>query len=97
MASTNQPRHHDGVIDRYDYRPWLDARLRRHSFSPKPGEPAYGVVLLDAGWRGTETVTVPAGPEYSYEADRWARRIELSISPTGRSVRVWVDGNEVKP
>ena len=26
---------------------------------------------------------------------RWRRRVEFSISPTGRSVRIWVDGNEI--
>jgi hypothetical protein len=27
----------------------------------------------------------------------WARHVQISISPTGRSVRVWVDGEETSP
>ena len=28
---------------------------------------------------------------------KWRRRVEFSVSPTGRSVRIWVDGKEIPP
>lgn len=96
MPTTKRLRHHEAVIDRYTYRPWLDARLERLALPSRSGGQPYGAVILQAGWKGTETIVPPAGPEYSFEVDLWARRVEVSISPTGRSVRVWVDGNEVE-
>lgn len=26
---------------------------------------------------------------------KWRRRIDVSVSPTGKSVRIWVDGKEI--
>ena len=50
-----------------------------------------------AGYRGTEHVVPPAGEDYAFDREQWAREVEVYVSPTGRSVRVWVDGEEVKP
>jgi hypothetical protein len=55
------------------------------------------ILLVNAGDRGTEEVVPPAGPAYAFTRHKWARKVEVSVSPTGRSVRVWVDGKEVKP
>lgn len=60
--------------------------------SPKLGR----VVHVDAGHRGVRHVVPPAGEDYAFDVDLWARRIEVYVSPTGRSVRVFVDGREVK-
>lgn len=49
-------------------------------------------------WAGYVRVTVDAGPrgvEGPHENPAWARRVEVSVSPTGRSARVWVDGREI--
>lgn len=48
---------------------------------------------IHLGHRGVETVTPAYGEPY--EVTRWARRVELHVSPSGRSARVWVDGQEV--
>jgi len=50
-----------------------------------------------AGHRGVKHVVPPAGEDYAFDVDQWAREVEIYVSPTGRSVRVWVDGDEVKP
>lgn len=55
------------------------------------------VVIVDAGPRGSTRIVPPGGDEYAYERDEWARRVEVSVSPAGRSVRIFVDGQEVKP
>lgn len=56
----------------------------------------YRQLSITAGRRGVERVVPPAGEEYAFDVQHWARRVEVSVSPTGRSVRVWVDGVEVK-
>lgn len=55
------------------------------------------ILLVNAGDRGTEEVVPPAGPAHAFTRRRWARKVEVAVSPTGRSVRVFVDGKEVEP
>lgn len=57
----------------------------------------YRQIQIDAGPRGHERIVPPAGEEYAFDIYHWARRLTLVVSPTGRSVRVWVDGQEIKP
>lgn len=44
-----------------------------------------------------ELLRIDVAPMWNYAYDRqhYRRRIEVSISPTGRSVQVWVDGVKV--
>lgn len=57
----------------------------------------YVHVVVKAGPRPPERIVPPAGEEYAFDAVRWARRVEVLVSPTGRSARVWVDGVEIPP
>lgn len=52
-------------------------------------------LFVCAGYRGTTRVVPPAGEDYAFTVTEWARRVAVHVSPTGRSVRVWVDGTEV--
>lgn len=63
----------------------------------RPGRGKYAVLNVRAGNRGTERVVPPAGEDYAFDRQLWARRVQVSVSPSGRSVRVWVDGQEIKP
>lgn len=58
-----------------------------------------GMVLvnIDAGPLGSERIIPPAGEEYAYDRPLWRRRVQVSVSPKGRSSRVWVDGVEIPP
>lgn len=56
----------------------------------------YQLVHLSAGFEGMERVVPPAGEDYAFNVPRYKRRVEVTVSPTGRSVRVFVDGKEVK-
>jgi hypothetical protein len=56
----------------------------------------YEVVHIRAGRRGKQRIVPPAGEDFAFDVDRWARRVEVQVSPTGRSVRVFVDGKEVE-
>lgn len=65
----------------------LDETAARHA--------GYALVTIDAGPRRAERIVPPAGEAYAFDAGRWARRGEVTVSPTGRSARVWVDGVEI--
>jgi hypothetical protein len=67
----------------------------RFTYEPKAGRGAYTVLNVRAGNRGTRRVVPPAGEDYAYDRQEWARRVQVNVSPTGRSVRVFVDGREV--
>ena len=56
----------------------------------------YTMMTITAGNRGTERVVPPAGEAHAFDRQLWARHVQVSVSPTGRSVRVFVDGIEVK-
>ena len=56
----------------------------------------YEAVIVNAGTRKVERVVPPAGEEYAFDRVVWKHRVEVSVSPTGRSVRVWVDNEEVE-
>lgn len=60
------------------------------------GSGAYHGVVVKAGFRGVERIVPPAGEKYAFDVDKWARRVEVYVSPAGRSVRVYVDGEEVR-
>jgi hypothetical protein len=54
-------------------------------------------VVVRAGRMKTERIVPPAGEAFAFDREVWPRRVSIAVSPTGRSVRVWVDGVEVKP
>jgi hypothetical protein len=51
---------------------------------------------ISAGRRGLEHVVPPAGEELAFDVALWARSVNVYVSRTGRSVRVFVDGEEIK-
>lgn len=53
-------------------------------------------VVVKAGHRGTERIVPPAGEQYAFDRTLWARRVEVHVSPAGRSTRVFVDGTEIR-
>lgn len=57
----------------------------------------YVGLTVKAGPRGRRRIVPPAGEDHAFWVEDHARRIEVSVSPTGRSVRVWVDGQQVSP
>lgn len=61
------------------------------------GRGTYRTLDVKAGRRGIERVVPPAGEAYAFDRLLWARHVQVTVSPSGRSVRVYVDGQEVKP
>jgi hypothetical protein len=57
----------------------------------------YGSWVADESFNrhaGYAVMNVYAGPR---APGRWARHVQVSVSPKGRSARVWVDGVEIPP
>lgn len=55
----------------------------------------YGSWVADESFgrhAGYALIDVYAGPR---DPGRWARHVQVTVSPKGRSARVWVDGVEV--
>ena len=51
-------------------------------------------LIIRAGRRKVRHVVPPAGDDYAFDVQEWEREVTVYVSPTGRSVRVWVDGKE---
>jgi hypothetical protein len=55
----------------------------------------YAAAIIRTGQHRTIREVPPAGEEYAFDREEWDHRIEISVSPTGRSTTVWVDGKKV--
>lgn len=53
------------------------------------------VVTVRAGKKTSERIVPPAGEDYAFDIDHWARNVEVYVSAKGRSVRVYIDGLEI--
>lgn len=49
-----------------------------------------------AGFRGAERIVPPAGDDYAFNRDIWMHEVSVYVSPGGRSVRLFIDGNEIE-
>ena len=52
----------------------------------------YRGLIVHAGRCRTERIVPPAGEAHAFDRNVWDHRIEVSVSPTGRSVQVYIDG-----
>lgn len=71
-----------------------DIIIRRSSFKDRR-DAIWQNVKLGCGPTFVEHVVPPAGEDYAFDIQHYRREVEVYVSPTGRSVRVWIDGNEV--
>lgn len=53
-------------------------------------------IEVRAGIPETVRVVPPAGEEHAYDRVDWPHRVTVYVSPTGRSVRIWIDGDEIE-
>lgn len=70
--------------------------VRHFTAEMRPGR-VYEIAHLSAGVVRVDRVIPPAGLEYAFARTTYRREVQVSVSPNGRSVRVFVDGREVKP
>jgi hypothetical protein len=55
---------------------------------------ALSLTVKAGRWRD-ERVVPPAGEEHAFTRRVWPHRVVVAVSPTGRSVRVWVNGRRI--
>lgn len=67
--------------------------IRYGTYEMKGDRRTYATIC--AGRKKTERVIPPAGAKYAFDRDIWDHRIEIYVSPTGRSVQIYVDGERV--
>ena len=55
----------------------------------------YHTAIVNAGRPKTVRVVPPAGEDYAFDRQDWPVEVQVSVSPTGRSVSVFVNGKKV--
>lgn len=70
------------------------AELQVSTWSDPRGQ--HTQVTVRAGIKHVERIVPPAGEAYAFDVDVWPSTVNVYVSPKGRSVRVFVDGVEVR-
>jgi hypothetical protein len=69
-----------------------DPDVQLISYSFRGG--TYKTAIIRAGFLGYERIVPPAGEEHAFTRACWRHEIQVSVSPTGRSVQVHIDGKK---
>ena len=64
------------------------------SFDPNGSGP-HVEVIVKTGKMKVEHVIPPAGERFAFDREDWPHRVVVSVSPTGRSVHIWKDGEKI--
>lgn len=57
----------------------------------------YRQTTIKSGYLGHDRIVPPAGEEHAFMVPTWRHEVDVTTSPTGRSVHVFVDGVKVYP
>ena len=57
----------------------------------------YRQTTIKSGYLGHDRIVPPAGEDYAGLVPAWRHEVNVTTSPTGRSVQVFVDGVKVYP
>lgn len=68
--------------------------VRPFGFTHRGG--GYEVLHVDLVPIATERIVPPAGEDYAYFRTKYKHHLEITISPTGRSVQIHLDGERIK-
>ena len=68
--------------------------IRRYNFDHQGGR--WQDLKVDICPTFVEHIVPPAGEDHAFFRQHYKRTVEISVSPTGRSVRIWVDGKEIR-
>ena len=68
--------------------------IRRYNFDHRSGRWQNLKVNVWPTW--VEHIVPPAGEDHAFFFQHYKRQVEIGVSPTGRSVRIWVDGEEIR-
>lgn len=67
----------------------------RWGFSDRRGRGVWQCVTVQAVRTRVERIVPQAGEEHAFDVQHWKRTVDVYVSPSGRSVRIFVDGEEV--
>jgi len=67
--------------------------ISHYRFHHRGGE--YETVKIRCAPTTVEHVVPPAGEDHAWDFQHYRRTVEVTVSPTGRSVQVYVDGKRV--
>lgn len=73
----------------------VDVRVYRYGESGHEDIDGRQSVIVQAGARTTRRVVPPAGESYAFDVDVWDYVIEIAVSRTGASVRLFANGTEL--
>lgn len=73
----------------------VEARFGDHYDVTVAGFDFYRQITVRAGRCRIERIVPPAGEAFAFDLPLWDHEITVSVSPSARSVRVWLDGDEV--
>jgi hypothetical protein len=69
-----------------------DIEVRHIAAELRPGRGHHQVVMVHAGAPSVEHIVPPAGEDYAFDVTHRPVNVEVTVSPTGRSVYVHVNG-----
>lgn len=78
---------------------WDYIEPRFLTFGDSPADPLrnYVVAEINAGRKRVERIVPPAGEAYAFDRDCWPVNVQVIVSPQGRSVQVWLNGERIRP
>lgn len=71
-------------------------RADHYVFSGRAGRGDYECVKVRTGRHSVERVIPPAGEAHAFDMHVWGDVIEVTVSPSGRSVQVWWNGVKIE-
>lgn len=68
-------------------------KVKEFTFGHRDG--IYTVLDVSCVPTFVETIVPPVGEDWAFDVQHYRRHIQISVSPTGRSVQVFVDGRRI--
>jgi hypothetical protein len=75
----------------------MSSILKAHSMFFEHRGGVYRTIKVSAGKPTTERIVPPAGEDHAFDFENYPVTVEVTVSPTGRSVHVHVNGEPVYP
>jgi hypothetical protein len=70
-----------------------EPHIRAIRFDHRGG--TYHNVTIDCGLPAYDRIVPPAGEDHAFDYPTYPNTVEVAVSPTGRSVRVWLNGKKM--
>ena len=71
-----------------------DPDIQASRFKHRGG--VYHAIDVRSGFQGFDRIVPPAGEMYAFYRPRYLHHVQVTVSPTGRSVQVFMDGEKLE-